>query len=46
MRDRTLILRVLVPSLQVELRDKMMKKEEEVFQAAEEAAAKMAEKEA
>lgn len=45
-RDRTLILRVLVPSLQVELRDKMLKREEESVHAAEEAAMKMAEKEA
>ena len=45
-RDRTLILRVLVPSLQVELQDKMAKREEEAVIAATEAAEKHAAKEA
>ena len=45
-RDRTLVLRVLVPSLQVELRDKMAKREEEAVAAATEAAEKHAAKEA
>lgn len=41
-----MILRVLVPSLQVELRDKMAKREEEAVAAATEAAEKHAAKEA